>query len=419
MQIILIESNNQIKIGDSYHLIISPACKVNHVPVFCIFTQSRIFFPHVLPTPVMNIGIPKEIKTNENRVSCTPAGVRHLVSSGHHVVVERGAGEGSGFDDNQYRRSGAVIGESPGVVWNNDLIVKVKEPILPEFQFFREGQILFTYLHLASAPELARHLVNSKTTGIAYETVEHGGQLPLLSPMSEVAGKMSIIMGGFYLAKHQGGEGKLLGSLPGVLPGKVVILGGGSAGVNAAKAAAGLGAQVTIMDINQERLRELDNLLPPQVNTLYSNEQHLEEMLLDADLVIGAVLVTGAKAPKLLSRAMLQKMKPGAVLVDISIDQGGCFETSRPTTHENPVFIEEGIVHYCVANMPAAYPRSSTEALTGATLPYIKRIADLGFEGALVMVPGLSGGLNTWSGHVTHKEVAISLGLPFHENPFI
>ena len=368
---------------------------------------------------VMNIGIPKEIKIKENRVSCTPSGVRHLVSGGHHVVVERGAGEGSGFSDEKYRRSGAIIASSAEEVWKNDFVVKVKEPLAVEFEFLREGQILFTFLHLASAPELARRLIKAKTTGIAYETVEHGGILPLLAPMSEVAGKMSIIMGGFYLARHQGGEGKLLGGLPGVLPAKVLILGGGSAGTNAARAAAGLGAEVTIMEINQDRLRELDNLMPPQVHTLYANEQNLEEMLADVDLIVGAVLVTGATAPKLLTRSMLQKMKPGAVIVDIAIDQGGCFETSHPTTHENPVFIEEGIVHYCVANMPAAYPRTSTDGLTGVTLPYIRRIADLGLESAMVMVPGLSGGLNTWNGHMIHKEVARSLGLPVHDNPFI
>ena len=367
----------------------------------------------------MNIGIPKEIKRNENRVACTPAGVRHLVSGGHRVIVEHGAGEKSRLSDDNYRRAGAIITDSPGEVWRNDLIVKVKEPIAEEFQFFRDDQILFTFLHLASAPELTNALIQAKTTSIAYETVEHGGRLPLLAPMSEIAGKMSIIMGGFYLAVHQGGEGKLLGGLPGVLPGKVLILGGGSAGTNAARAAAGLGAEVTLMEINQERLRELDVLLPPQVHTLYANEQNLEEMLSDVDLIIGAVLVTGASAPKLITRSMLRKMKRGAVIVDIAIDQGGCFETSRPTTHENPVYIEEGIVHYCVANMPAAYPCTSTDGLTGATLPYIRRIADLGIESAMVMVPGLSGGLNTWSGHVTHKAVAHSLGLPLFDNPFI
>jgi alanine dehydrogenase len=367
----------------------------------------------------MNIGIPKEIKKNENRVACTPAGVLHLVGGGHRVVVERGAGEGSCFSDENYRRAGAVIASSPAEVWKNDLIVKVKEPIALEFQFFREDQILFTFLHLASAPELAKYLIEAKMTSIAYETVEYGGRLPLLAPMSEVAGKMSIIMGSFYLARHQGGEGKLLGGLPGVLPGKVLILGGGSAGINAARAASGLGAEVTIMEINQEKLRELDNFMPSRVHTLYANEQNLEEMLADVDLIVGAVLVVGASAPKLLTRDMLKKMKPGAVIVDIAIDQGGCFETSRPTNHDNPVFIEEGIVHYCVANMPAAYPRTSTEGLTGATLPFIRRIADLGLESAMVMVPGLLGGLNTWNGHVIHKAVASSLGMPHYDNPFI
>jgi len=367
----------------------------------------------------MNIGIPREIKVKENRVSCTPAGVRHLVSGGHRVVVECGAGEGSGFSDEKYQLAGALMVSAPEEAWSNELVVKVKEPIAPEFPFLRQDQILFTFLHLAGAPELARALLDARTTSIAYETIEHGGRLPLLAPMSEIAGKMSIIMGGFYLAAHQGGEGRLLGALPGVLPGKVLILGGGSAGTNAAKAAAGLGAEVTVMEINQDRLRELEALLPSQVRTLYASEQNLEDALADVDLIVGAVLVTGGVAPRLLTRSMLRKMKRGAVVVDIAIDQGGCFETSRPTTHDNPVYSEEGIVHYCVANMPGAYPRTSTEALTCATLPYIRRIADLGLDGAMVMVPGLAKGLNTLNGQVTHKEVAHSLGLPFYDNPFL
>jgi alanine dehydrogenase len=366
----------------------------------------------------MNIGIPKEIKTRENRVSCTPAGVRYLVGGGHRVVVEQGAGEGSGFTNEQYERAGATIADSAEKAWDNELVVKVKEPLSQEFGYFKPDQLLFTYLHLASAPELTRALLEARTIGLAYETVEDEGHLPLLAPMSEVAGKMSVIMGAYYLSKHQEGEGKLLGGVPGVLPGKVVILGGGSAGVNAARSAAGIGAAVTIMDIKQERLRELDLTLPPQVHTLYANEQHLDDLLAEVDLLIGAVLVPGASAPKLLTRPMLRKMRPGAVVVDIAIDQGGCFETSRPTTHDDPVFVEEGIVHYCVANMPAAYPRTSTEALTGATLPYIRRIADLGLDSAMVMIPGLGGGLNTWNGHVVHEEVARSLGLPYHKNPF-
>ncbi|NTV03088.1 MAG: alanine dehydrogenase [Chlorobiaceae bacterium] len=366
----------------------------------------------------MNIGIPKEVKTRENRVSCTPAGVRHLVAGGHRVVVEQGAGEGSGFSNNQYERAGASIVDSAGKAWDNELVVKVKEPLEQEYGYFKRNQILFTYLHLASAPELTRELLAAGTTGLAYETVEDQGRLPLLAPMSEVAGKMSVIMGAYHLARHQGGEGRLLGGVPGVLPGKVVILGGGSAGINAARSAAGIGAAVTIMEIKQERLRELDLTLPPQVQTLYANEQHLDDLLAETDLLIGAVLVPGASAPKLLTRPMLRKMRQGAVVVDIAIDQGGCFETSRPTTHDDPVFVEEGVVHYCVANMPAAYPRTSTEALTGATLPYVRRIADLGLDSAMVMIPGLWGGLNTWNGHVVHKEVAQSLGLPLHEHPF-
>ena len=367
----------------------------------------------------MNIGIPKEIKSGENRVSSTPSGVHHLVAAGHRVMVEAGAGTGSGFSDDKYRRAGAIVSSSPEKVWKSELVVKVKEPLAEEYRFFREDLMLFTFLHLAGVPLLATKLLETGVTALAYETVEEGGRLPLLAPMSEIAGKMSVLMGAFYLGKHHGGKGKLLGGVPGVLPGKVVILGGGSAGMHAAKVAAGLGADVTVLEIGQERMRFLESALPPQVHTLYSTEQHIEEQLETTDLLIGALLVPGAIAPKLLKRSMLRKMKAGAVLVDIAIDQGGCAESSRPTTHENPVFVEEGIVHYCVANMPAAYPQTSTEALTGATLPYIRRIADFGIESAMVMMPGLSMGLNIWKGTITHEALANSLGIAFHENPFI
>jgi alanine dehydrogenase len=366
----------------------------------------------------MNIGIPKEIKSRENRVACTPAGVRHLVGAGHRVVVECGAGEGSGYSDEKYRLAGAVMASSPEEVWRSEMVVKVKEPLEQEYRFLRSELVLFTFLHLAGVPALAERLLEAGTTAIAYETVEVAGRLPLLAPMSEIAGKMSIIMGGYYLSKHQGGEGKLLGGVPGVLPGRVLVLGGGSAGVNAARSAAGLGAEVTVMEASQDRMRELESQLPSQVHTIYSNEQHLEELLPETDLLVGAVLLPGASAPKLVTRPMVRSMKRGAVIVDIAIDQGGCIETSRPTTHDAPVFVEEGVVHYCVTNMPGAFPATSTEALTGVTLPYVRRLADLGLESATVVMPGLAGGLNIWNGKVTHEVVARSLGLPYHENPF-
>ncbi|NTU92884.1 MAG: alanine dehydrogenase [Chlorobiaceae bacterium] len=366
----------------------------------------------------MNIGIPKEIKTRENRVSCTPAGVRHLVGAGHRVVVESGAGEGSGFSDEKYRLAGAVMAGGPETVWRNELVVKVKEPLEEEYGFLRSDQMLFTFLHLAGVPGLARHLLEAGTTAIAYETVEVAGRLPLLAPMSEIAGKMSIIMGGYFLSRHHGGEGKLLGGVPGVLPGRVLVIGGGTAGMNAARSAAGLGAEVTVMETSQERMRELESLLPSQVHTIYSNEQHLEELLPETDLLVGAVLLPGAVAPKVVTRAMVQTMKKGAVVVDIAIDQGGCIGTSRPTSHDEPVFIEEGVVHYCVTNMPGAFPATSTEALTGVTLPYVRRLADLGLESASVLMPGLVGGLNIWNGKVVHPVVAASLGMECHVNPF-
>ncbi len=367
----------------------------------------------------MNIGIPREIKVLENRVACTPAGVRHLVAAGHHVVVEAGAGEGSGFSDEKYRLAGAVLVANAVDAWACELVVKVKEPLEREFPFLRAGQILFTYLHLAGAPGLARRLVEAGTTAIAYETVDIDGRLPLLAPMSEIAGRMSVLMGGTFLAKHHGGAGKLLGGVPGVLPARVLVLGGGVAGMNAARAAAGLGAGVTVMEASQARMRELEAILPSQVHTIYSNEQHLDELLPDTDLLIGAVLQPGASAPKLVSREMVRLMKRGSVIVDIAIDQGGCVETSRPTSHADPVYVEEGVLHYCVTNMPGAFPATSTEALTGVTLPYVRRLADLGLESAMVLVPGLAGGLNTWNGKVTQAAVARSLGMDYVENPFV
>ena len=366
----------------------------------------------------MNIGIPKEIKTRETRVACTPAGVRQLVGGGHRVVVEHGAGESSGFSDEKYRLAGAVLASSAEEVWKSELVVKVKEPLEGEYGYFRKGQIIFTYLHLAGVPGLAQALLESGVTAIGYETVEVGGRLPLLAPMSEVAGKMSVLMGGYYLSKHNGGEGKLLSGVPGVLPGRVLVLGGGVAGMSAARIAAGLGAEVTVMETDQGRMRELEALLPAEVHTIYSNEQHLEELLPGIDLLVGAVLLPGASAPKLVTRGMVRSMKAGAVIVDIAIDQGGCVETSRPTSHIDPVFIDDGVVHYCVTNMPAAYPATSTEALTGVTLPYVRRLADLGLESAMVVMPGFAGGLNVFNGAITQEAVARSLGMAFGGNPF-
>lgn len=367
----------------------------------------------------MNIGIPREIKTLESRVACTPAGVRQLVGAGHRVLVECSAGAASGFSDEKYRLAGAVLVGEPEEVWSAELVVKVKEPLAEEYRFFRKELILFTFLHLAGLPGLTSALAEAGVTAIGYETVEVGGRLPLLAPMSEIAGKMSVLMGGYYLSKHSGGMGKLLGGVPGVLPGRVLALGGGTAGMNAARAAAGLGAEVTVMEADQEWMRTLESVLPSQVHTIYSNEQHLEELLPETDLLIGAVLLAGASAPKLVTRQMVQAMKPGAVLVDIAIDQGGCIETSRPTTHHDPVFVEEGAVHYCVTNMPAAYPATSTEALTGVTLPYVRRLADLGLESAMVVMPGLAGGLNVWDGKIVQSAVAASLGVEFGKNPFV
>lgn len=366
----------------------------------------------------MNIGIPLEIKAGETRVSCTPAGVRHLVAGGHRVVVQSGAGALSGFSDDKYRRAGAMVTSSAEKVWRSDLVVKVKEPLEDEYRHFRKGLLLFTYLHLAGSPELTSKLLEAEVTAIAYETVEENGRLPLLSPMSEIAGKMSVLMGAYFQSSRFGGGGRLLGGVPGVLPANVVVLGGGSAGMHAAKVAAALGASVTLLELGQERMRALESVLPAQVRTLYSTAQHVEEQLAAADLVVGAVLVPGASAPKLVTRPMLRCMKKGAVLVDIAIDQGGCFESSRPTTHEDPVFVEEGVLHYCVTNMPAAYPETSTEALTGVSLPYVRRMADLGLESAMVVMPGLVHGLNTWQGKLTHRALAESLSLPFGENPF-
>jgi alanine dehydrogenase len=360
----------------------------------------------------MRIGVPREIKVHEYRVGLVPAGVRELVSAGHEVLVETGAGSGIGMDDAQYRAAGATIAPKAADVFaRSELIVKVKEPQLPECQMLRPGQVLFTYLHLAADPAQAQALMKSGATAIAYETVTApNGSLPLLTPMSEVAGRMSIQVGAASLQKANGGYGVLLGGVPGVPPAKVVILGGGVAGTHAAEIAVGMRADVTIVDRSVNRLRELSAQFGSSLQTAYSTAEAVERLVRDADLVVGAVLVAGAAAPKLVTRAMLGTMKPGTVLVDISIDQGGCFETSRPTTHADPTFVVDGVIHYCVANMPGAVPRTSTFALTNATLPYVRLLADLGWQAAFKRDPGLAGGLNVHAGEITHDVVARALG---------
>ncbi len=366
----------------------------------------------------MIIGIPKEVKTGELRVACTPAGVRHLVAGGHRVFVQKGAGEGSGFSDEAFMKAGAEVLPEAEDVWAAELVVKVKEPVADEYPFLREDLLLFAFLHLAALPGLAGALLQRGVSAIAYETVSAGGGLPLLAPMSEIADRMSVMAGAFYLAAHFGGSGRLLSGVPGVLPGNVVVLGGGSAGMEAARVAGALGARVTVVECDRERMRFLDTALGANVRTLFSNDQHIVEELAVADLLVGAVLVPGASAPKLVGREMLRSMRPGSVFIDISIDQGGCSETSRPTTHEDPVYREEGVLHYCVTNMPGAFARTSTEALAGSTLPYVRAIADSGFKGAMRGMPGLAEGLNTWRGRVTNRAVAESLGMGYRRNPF-
>lgn len=363
----------------------------------------------------MRVGVPKEIKIKENRVSCTPAGVRMLAQGGHDVLVQRNAGEGSGFPDEQYVAAGARIVGTAAEAWGADLVIKVKEPMASEYAFLRPGLLLFTYLHLAAERKLTEALVASGTTGVAYETVQVGRRLPLLEPMSEIAGRMSSIVGAFYLSKAQGGKGVLLGGVPGVLPGNVLIIGGGTAGINAGRVAMGMGADVTILEVDLQQMRFLDISLHGSAHTLYSNEQNLLDILPKVDLLIGAVLVPGAKAPKLIKRQMLQVMKPGAVFVDIAIDQGGCAETSRPTTHEDPIYVEEDTIHYCVTNMPGAYCRTATQALTNATIPYALKMANLGFAEAVRQVPELRPGVNTHEGKLTYRAVAEAHNLPWEE----
>ena len=359
----------------------------------------------------MIIGVPKEIKEQEQRVGLLPSGTNELTKHGHSVLVEKDAGLGSGYSDQDYIKAGAeIVEQAKGVFARADMIVKVKEPLKAEFPLLRRGQILFTYLHLAASKPLTEALLKSGVTGVAYETIQVDHRLPLLEPMSEIAGRMSVVMGANFLAKYNGGSGVLLGGVPGVLPGRVVIVGGGTSGVNALRMAKGLGADVTILDIDVERLRFLDIAIE-SLHTLFSNEANLDDLMPDCDLLIGAVLLPGAKAPKLITRAMLTKMKRGSVFVDISIDQGGCAETSRPTTHRDPVYVEEGVTHYCVANMPAAYARTATQALTNVTYRYIQLLADLGLEGACKKQPALIGGINTLDGRLTCQAVGEAHGL--------
>jgi alanine dehydrogenase len=359
----------------------------------------------------MIIGVPKETKEQEDRVGLLPSGVEELVQSGHTVVVEWGAGVGSGYPDDEYRSAGAtMVWGSREVFDRADLIVKVKEPLPSEIPLLRSGQILLTYLHLAANRVLTEGLLDSGVTAIGYETVEKDGKLPLLEPMSEIAGRMSVVVGAVHLARYNGGRGVLLGGVPGVLPGKVVVIGGGTSGVNAARMASGLGAEVTILEVDLERMRFLD-ITMHHTHTLYSTEANLMELLPRVDLLIGAVLVPGSKAPKLIDRDMLREMQPGSVLVDIAIDQGGCVETSRPTTHQNPVFVEEGVNHYCVANMPAAYARTATQALTNVTFPYIQRLADEGINVACDRDPSLAKGINLRAGEIVCPAVAAAYGM--------
>ena len=363
----------------------------------------------------MQVGVPKEIKTHEYRVGLTPAGVRELTRHGHAVVVEHNAAAGIGIADDAYVAAGATIaGSADQVFAQAELIVKVKEPQPAEIARLRRGQVLFTYLHLAADKAQTEGLLRSGATCIAYETVtDSRGSLPLLAPMSEVAGRMSVQVGAHCLEKEQGGAGILLGGVPGVVPAKVVVLGGGVSGTNAARMAVGLEASVTIIDRSLPRLKELDLQFGPQATTLFATAEAIEHQVIAADLVIGAVLVPGAAAPKLVTRDMVRQMRPGSVLVDISIDQGGCFETSRPTTHSDPTYVEDGVVHYCVTNMPGAVARTSTFALTNATLPFVMALAEHGWRKALAHDPHLRHGLNVHDGHVAYEAVAHDLGLPF------
>jgi alanine dehydrogenase len=362
----------------------------------------------------MLIGVPKEIKDNENRVALTPAGVAELAHHGHHLLVERGAGIGSGFADDEYEGAGAELVEGHEAVFARaEMIMKVKEPIAPEYPLLREGQLLFTYLHLAAEEALTHALVEQKVTAIAYETVQLADRsLPLLTPMSEVAGRMAVQVGAHYLEKTHGGRGQLLGGVPGVRPSNVVIVGGGVVGTNAAQMALGMGAQVTILEMSADRMRYLSEVLHGNLVTVMSNRQNVAHAASYADLLIGAVLIPGAKAPRIVSEAMVRAMRPGAVVVDVAIDQGGCIETARPTSHSDPTYLVGGVIHYCVTNMPGAVPRTSTYALSNVTLPYAQKLADQGFDAAVRGDAALAKGVNAYAGRITYGAVAEAFGLP-------
>jgi len=361
----------------------------------------------------MRIGVPKEVKDHESRVGIVPAGVKALAEAGHHVMVQSGAGDLSSMPDTEYQHAGAEIVATAAEVWGRaEMVVKVKEPIVSEFTFLRDGLLLFTYLHLAPAPKLTEHLLRNNVTGIAYETIrDQHNRLPLLTPMSEVAGRMSVQVGAAYLEKERGGRGVLLGGVPGVPPAQVCIVGGGTVGTNAAKIALGMGALVVLIDLNLDRLRELDDIFNGRVYTVSSNSYNIAKAVKHADLVIGGVLIPGAAAPKLVTKAMVKEMKPGAVIVDVAIDQGGCIETAHPTTHSDPAFVVDGVVHYCVTNMPAAVPHTSTLALTNSTFPYVMKLAQHGLA-AVECDQGFREGVNTYRGHVTCPGVAESQGKP-------
>ena len=361
----------------------------------------------------MRIGVPTEIKDNEYRVGMTPNGARDLTADGHQVYVQKDAGAGSGFTDEEYTAAGAtILPDADAVYGEAEMIVKVKEPIAPDLKRLKEGQLLFTYLHLAPVPDLTEELLKKRIVGVAYETItdERKRTLPLLTPMSEVAGRMSVHVGAYYLHRPNQGRGVLLGGVPGTLPADVIIIGGGVVGTNAAKMAVGLGARVTILDVSLDRLRQLDDIFRGEVQTLASSGAHIEEAVRRADLLIGGVLIPGAAAPKLVTRSMIGAMKKGAVIVDVAIDQGGCVETAHPTTHSDPVYEVDGVVHYCVANMPGAVPRTSTIALTNATMPYARMLASKGFERAVRENPGLAEGVNVYQGQITYEAVATSQG---------
>jgi len=378
-------------------------------------SKRNAYLWHAKKQPLhMIIGVPKEIKTSENRVALTPAGALELTKRGHKVYVQHNAGDNSGFTDAAYEQRGATILQTIEEVYSKaEMIIKVKEPIASEYPLIRKDQLLFTYFHFASYEPLTKAMISSEAVCLAYETVELPDRsLPLLVPMSEVAGRMAVQEGAKFLEKPEGGRGVLLGGVPGVAPANVLVLGGGIVGTQAAKMAAGLGAHVTILDVNLNRLRYLSDVMPPNVTTLYSNEVNIRELIVDHDLIIGAVLIPGAKAPMLITRDMLKEMRPGTVLVDVAVDQGGCIETCRPTTHEDPIFVIDGVVHYCVANMPGAVPYTSTIALTNATLPYALKLADKGWKEACKQDAALQKGLNVVNGKVVYKGVADAFNLP-------